>query len=100
MKYMLLAYTNVAAWESADVTSEDFQAMCGIQPSSPRLNMLIGCRVRSYPSRVRTWIATVVANTGPATRPQSSRRRVALVLFSDVCGVIVPVVTAPGVADV
>lgn len=28
MKYMLLAYTNVAAWESTDVTSEDFQAMC------------------------------------------------------------------------
>jgi hypothetical protein len=28
VKYMLLAYTNVAAWESADVTSEDFQAMC------------------------------------------------------------------------
>ena len=62
--------------------------------------MLIGCRVRSYPSRVRTWIATVVANTGPDTIPQPSRRRVALVLFSDVIGVIAPVVTAPGVANV
>jgi len=28
VKYMLLAYTNAAGWESADVTSEDFQAMC------------------------------------------------------------------------
>ena len=70
------------------------------QPSSPRLNMLIGCRVRSYPSRVRTWIATVAANAGPDTIPQPSRRRVALVLYSDVLGVIVPVVTAPGVANV
>ena len=62
--------------------------------------MLIGCRVRSYPSRVRTWVATVVANTGPDTIPQPSRRRVALVLFSDVASGIVPMVTAPGVANV
>ena len=43
---------------------------------------------------------TVVANTEPDTIPQPSRRRVALVLFSDVFGVIAPVVTAPGVANV
>ena len=28
MKYMLLAYTNMDSWQSADVTSEDLQAMC------------------------------------------------------------------------
>jgi len=36
----------------------------------------------------------------PDTIPQPSRRRVALVLFSDVFGVIAPVVTAPVVANV
>jgi len=36
----------------------------------------------------------------PDTIPQLSRRRVALVLFSDVFGVIAPVVTAPVVANV
>jgi hypothetical protein len=28
MKYMLLAYTSLAEWESVDVTSPEFRAMC------------------------------------------------------------------------
>lgn len=28
MKYMLLAYTNVADWNDVDLTSKEFQAMC------------------------------------------------------------------------
>lgn len=28
MKYLLLAYTNQAEWDSVDVTSPEFQAMC------------------------------------------------------------------------
>ena len=36
MKYMLLAYTNVAAWESVDVTSEEFQAMCAFHEELER----------------------------------------------------------------
>ena len=72
MKYMLLAYTNVAAWESTDVTSEDFQAMCdfyeGLQRELTESGEFVEARGLSDPSYskvVRKQDGVPVATDGP-----------------------------------
>jgi hypothetical protein len=72
VKYMLLAYTNVAAWESADVTSADFQAICDfyeeLEKELTESGEFVESRGLSDPSHskvVRKQDGVAVATDGP-----------------------------------
>lgn len=72
MKYILLAYTNAAAWESADVTSEDFQAICdfyeGLERELTESGEFVESRGLSDPAHskvVRKQDGVPVATDGP-----------------------------------
>lgn len=72
VKYMLLAYTNQADWESVDVTSTEFQEMCAFYENLEReltetgeLVMTQGLSDPSLTKTVRRVNGTPVASDGP-----------------------------------
>jgi hypothetical protein len=72
VKYMLLAYTNVDAWQDVDVSSEEFQAMCdfyeGLQKELTESGEFVESRGLADPHSarvVRKHVGGVVATDGP-----------------------------------
>ena len=49
-------------------------ALC-THPYSPLASRLIGCRLRSKPSRVKIWTTAVATNSGPARTPANRAPR-------------------------